>query len=122
MRGVGNDIVDVSRMARSLARTPELARFVFSEEERAFCEARRYPERHYAARFAAKEGFLKALGRGVLDGVPLREVEVVQPQRGPPTLRLGPAAARALASAGGEDTQLSLSTGGRVSVALVIVH
>jgi holo-[acyl-carrier protein] synthase len=119
--GLGSDIVDVSRMARSLARSPGFARFVFTDGERADCEARPFPERHYAARFAAKEGFLKALGRGVLDGVPLGEIEVVERRPGVPTLRLGPGAARALAAAGGRVARLSLSTGGRVCAALVVL-
>ncbi len=108
-------------MAASLARTPGFARFVFSDGERAFCESRPFPERHFAARFAAKEGFLKAVGRGILDGVPLHEIEVVQPDRGEPTLRLGPAATRALASVGARGARVSLSRGARVSVALVVL-
>ena len=121
MKGLGVDIVEVSRMAASLARTPGFARLVFSEGERAFCEARPFPERHFAARFAAKEGFLKAVGRGILDGVPLREIEVVQPERGQPTLLLGPAAARALAAVGAREARVGLSRGARVATALVVL-
>jgi len=121
MKGVGVDIVEVSRIAASLARTPDFAWLVFSEGERAFCQGRPFPERHFAARFAAKEGFLKAVGRGILDGIPLREIEVVQPERGQPALRLGPAAAGALASAGAREARVSLSRGARLATALVVL-
>jgi len=121
MTGLGADIVEISRMEVSLGRTPDFSRFVFTDVERAFCEAQAVPERHYAACFAAKEGFLKAVGRGVLDGVPLQEIEVVQGDRRCPTLRLGPAAVAALTSVGGKETRLSLSSTAAISVALVIV-
>jgi phosphopantetheine--protein transferase-like protein len=68
VRGVGTDIVAVSRLARSLRRRDGFAETVFCSDERRFCDSQRYPEYHYAARFAAKEAFLKALGLGVFSG------------------------------------------------------
>ncbi len=121
MRAVGTDIVGVERIARSLRRQPAFAREVFSPGERQYCDAQARPEQHYAARFAAKEAFLKAVGRGVLDGVPLVEIEVVRQPQGAPVLRLGPSAANALAGVGGRDVLVSLSHDGGMALAFVVV-
>ena len=121
MKGVGTDIVDVCRLATSLRRRASLADMVFAPDERRFCDSQRRPECHYAARFAAKEAFLKALGLGILSGVALREIEVVRDLDAAPRLRLGPTASAALARSGGEATVLSFSHGHRVAMALVVV-
>jgi holo-[acyl-carrier protein] synthase len=119
---VGTDIVAIERLARSLRRQPAFAETVFSREERSYCDAQARPDQHYAARFAAKEAFLKAVGRGVLDGVVLREVEVVRDADGGPSFRLGPTAAAALADAGGRDALVSLSHDGGMALAFVVVR
>jgi holo-[acyl-carrier protein] synthase len=121
VKGVGTDIVDVCRLATSLRRRPAFADVVFGVEERRFCDSQRRPEFHYAARFAAKEAFLKALGLGILGGVALGDIEVVRDPDGAPRLRLGPTASAALARSGGETTVLSLSHDHRVAIAMVVV-
>lgn len=120
MKGVGADIVEIARIGRSLRRGPEFAQTVFSAEERRFCEAQPSPDQHYAARFAAKEAFLKAVGRGVLD-LPLSEIEVVREPGGPPTLRLGPVAAAALSATGARSPMVSLSHDGGMALAFVVL-
>jgi holo-[acyl-carrier protein] synthase len=122
MRSVGADIVEVARLARSLRRQSSFAEAVFSAEERRYCDARARPEQHYAARFAAKEAFLKAVGRGVLDGIVLSEIEVVREGDRAPALRLGPTAAAALAEAGGRDALVTLSHDGGMALAFVVVR
>lgn len=95
--GIGTDLLDVGRMARELAR--EGAGFrddVFTAAEVAYCEEMAHPARHFAARFAAKEAFWKALGVPS-GGAPLRDVEVVRAEEGPPRLVLS---GRARAEAG----------------------
>lgn len=120
MKGLGADIVELSRFERSLAR-PDFAATVFTEGERSYCAARARPSLHLAARFAAKEAFLKAVGVGILDGLDLAEIEVVRAESGKPSLRLGPAARRALADAGGDSTLLSLSHDGGNAFAVVVI-
>ncbi len=96
MAGVGVDLLEIARLERALARHPRLAVRVFSEGELAYAGARRRPGRHLAARFAAKEAVVKALGlRGALG---LGEVEVEAGE--PPTVRLSGRAARAAERAG----------------------
>lgn len=82
VRGIGVDLVYLPRMRATIERWRErfLTR-VFTEAEIAYCQSRRDPVQHFAARFAAKEAGLKALGTGLRLGVRWRELEV-QRQRG----------------------------------------
>jgi holo-[acyl-carrier protein] synthase len=73
--GVGIDLVDVSRIERALERRPRLAGRLFTAREIEYAGARRRPARHLAARFAAKEAVVKALGLG--PDTCLREIEVI---------------------------------------------
>lgn len=83
MPGVGIDLLEIDRLERALERYPRLAERVFTPAEREYAAARARPGRHLAARFAAKEAVVKALGLG---GFGLREIEVVAGE--PPTVRL----------------------------------
>ena len=60
--GIGVDMLEISRMERVLERRPNFARRVFTDEERAYCDRCARPAEHYAARFAAREAVVKALG------------------------------------------------------------
>ena len=86
-------------MRASLVRTPTLRDRLFTEEEQAYCERRPDPTERYAARFAAKEAVLKAMGVGV-GACRWRDIEVVRSDSGAPSVRLH-GAARALADAHG---------------------
>ncbi len=86
--GLGNDVLDVARMRAELARDAGLADDLFTPAEIAYCSSQRYPERHYAARFAAKEALFKALRVRFGAAPPWREVEVVRGPGGEPGLIL----------------------------------
>lgn len=94
--GIGNDIIDINRVANTLARFGD--RFtmrVFTEVERAKSDRRRLRAASYAKRFAAKEACSKALGTGLSAGVFWRDMGVVNRPSGQPTMHLtGGAAAR----------------------------
>jgi holo-[acyl-carrier protein] synthase len=122
VRGIGTDIVGVERIAGSLRRSAAFAEAVFSPEERRYCDAQARPAQHYAARFAAKEAFLKAIGRGIFDGVALPDIEVVGGAGGQPLLRLGPTAAAALGEVGGLRALVSLTHEGGLALAFVVIH
>ncbi len=94
--GLGNDMVDIRRIERSLERWGErFIRRVFTDVEIAKSEARANRAASYAKRFAAKEACAKALGTGFRDGVFLRDLGVVNLPSGKPTMALsGGAAAR----------------------------
>ena len=106
-------------MRRVLARTPGFAARVFTEDEQAYCRARRDPTERFAARFAAKEAVLKAMGVG-LGACAFREIEVVRADSGEPSLALHGAAADLAAARGIARWHVSLSHTSLVAEALVI--
>ncbi len=97
----GIDAIEVARIARSLDQHGErfLAR-VYTAGERAYAEPRARRVEHYAARFAAKEAVLKAIGTGWRDGIAWTDVEVVHDPAGKPEVKLHGEAARVAASLG----------------------
>lgn len=97
--GIGSDLCDIRRIARSIERFGErFTHRLFTDGERARCDARASRAEGYARRFAAKEACSKALGTGMSEGVNWREMEVVNLPGGRPTLRLHGAALAKLAA------------------------
>jgi holo-[acyl-carrier protein] synthase len=107
--GLGVDIVDIARMKRVLERSPRFAERVFTEGERAYCEATAAPHVHYATRFAAKEAVLKALGTGFSHGIAPADVEVVRPKNGRPAAKLHRRAREVARELGVRELPISLS-------------
>ena len=95
--GVGNDLIDIRRIEKTLERYGErfIAR-VFTEIERRKSDGRRQRAASYAKRFAAKEACAKALGTGLRHGVYWRDMGVVNLPSGRPTLSLTGGAAKVL--------------------------
>jgi holo-[acyl-carrier protein] synthase len=106
--GVGIDLCDVERLRESMARTPGMRKRLFSEAEQAYCERRSDPAERYAARFAAKEAVLKAMGVG-LGACALYDIVVVNESSGEPRLRLRDSAAKLAAAKGVVGWHLSLT-------------
>jgi holo-[acyl-carrier protein] synthase len=117
--GVGVDLCEVDRMRRVLARTPGFAARAFTDDEQAYCRARRDPAERFAARFAAKEAVLKAMGVG-LGACAFRDIEVVRAESGAPSLALHGAAAELAAARGIARWHVSLSHTSMVAEALVM--
>lgn len=113
----GIDVVSIERIGRASEKKLFCDR-VFTPSEAAYAASRQRPEKHLAGRFAAKEAFVKALSMGVLSGVILKEIEVVNGQDGRPSLRLGPGAS-ALVS--GRSVHLSISYTKAHAFALVVI-
>ena len=84
----GVDLVALDKFRAVLSRHPGLAQDLFTESERAYCDSQKSPVTHFAARFAAKEAALKALGIGITTGIDhaFREVEVTRTESGKPIL------------------------------------
>jgi len=82
--GIGTDLIEVERVAGKLQNRPGFKELVFSAAEILYCEARTYKYEHYAARFAAKEAFLKALGTGWQKGTAFNEIEICHDAEGKP--------------------------------------
>ena len=118
----GIDLVDIARLERTLSEHPE--RFLercFTEGERAYAESR--PKRrsqHLAARFAAKEAVMKAIGTGLANGVSWKEIEVRLLPSGAPALSVTGKAGEVAAGLGITGWLISLSHTDFQAVASVI--
>jgi len=89
--GIGIDTIEVDRIANSIATYgDQFVLRIFSEEEIRYSAKRPHAAEHFAARFAAKEAFAKALGTGVRRGFTWKEVSVGKEFSGRPFIRLGP--------------------------------
>jgi holo-[acyl-carrier protein] synthase len=87
--GIGIDMIEVDRVAEKIAMSSGFREKIFSSAEIVLCEARgKNKAQHYAARFAAKEAFLKATGFGLMLGYELSEIEVTMDESGKPGLLL----------------------------------
>ncbi|MGA7989891.1 MAG: holo-ACP synthase [Thermoanaerobaculia bacterium] len=120
--GIGTDLLDVARMARELEKDGAGFRdTVFTPSEIAYCEAKRYPARHFAARFAAKEALFKALG-GSASGDFWHEVEIARADDATPRLLLHGRMKEAAHRLGVTDVLLSLSHSDSLATASVVLQ
>ena len=85
--GIGIDMIEVSRVLEKIEKNNGFKERIFSPGEIEFCESNRKAE-NYAARFAAKEAFLKATGLGLMLGYDLSKIEVVNDSNGKPGINL----------------------------------
>lgn len=121
--GLGVDVCEVSRIRAALSRHG--ARFekrVFTPQERAYCRRRKRSAESYAARFAAKEAAMKALGTGWARGVRWRDLEVTREPGRAPTLLLHGAAARRAKKMGVSRIHLALTHAGDQAMAFLILE
>ena len=106
-----------------MERTPRFAERVFTRAERAYCDSRgAAAPQHYAARFAAKEAALKALGTGWSGGIGWQDVEVVPAESGAPTIVFRALALETFRRSGATRAHLSLSHTSGHAVAQVILE
>ncbi len=119
MLSTGVDIIEIPRVGQVLERYGQ--RFldrVFTPQEIAYCRGR---PPNLAARFAAKEATMKALGTGVR-GVGWKDIEVVRHESGAPSIKLHGRAERRAQRLGVQEIALSLSHSREYAVAFVVVH
>jgi holo-[acyl-carrier protein] synthase len=123
--GIGVDLCEIARMEKALD-GPTGARFrerVFTDGEQAYCEGRRRGRlESYAARFAAKEAAMKALGTGWGRGVSWHDLEVASVDQEAPRLRVHGRAATLAQDAGVARWHLSLSHTATTAIAWVIAE
>lgn len=117
---VGVDVVDIDRLGRALERTPALRQRVFGDHDTSGV-TRGSETASLAARFAAKEATLKALG-GHVAGFSWHDIQVTRPERSAPSLVVTGGAARVSQELGIERWHLSLSHDGGVAIAFVVAE
>jgi holo-[acyl-carrier protein] synthase len=121
--GIGTDLARIGRFQRFLsAGRQALLERLFTDGERAYALAKKHPAPHLAARFAAKEAFLKALGLGLREGISWQDMEVVSDHLGAPSLHLSGRAAEIFQQRGLRSSHLSYSHDGDYAVATVVLE
>lgn len=119
--GIGIDIESVTRVGALLERyETRFVERVFTAAEAAYCLRRARPAQHLAARFAAKEAAMKALGTGHSHGVVWRSVELLR-ETGPPRLQFHGAAARRFDALGATRSLVTVSHSGDFALAQVML-
>ncbi len=121
--GTGIDIVNTQRIERTMARWGDLfLSRVFTEREIERCQQRSRPPECFAIRFAAKEAFLKAIGRGLRNGIQWTDIEVENDSLGKPLLSFHRKAKEVLEAQRIKKTLLTLSHERPFAVAHVILE
>jgi holo-[acyl-carrier protein] synthase len=119
--GLGLDIAEIDRIEAAIGRhgAPFIER-LFTPGEVAYCESHKNRFERYAARFAAKEAAMKALGTGWRRGVRWRDIEVTRETGGKPVLRLAGVARELADRLGVKNISLSITHSGNLALAQVI--
>ncbi|MAF65213.1 MAG: holo-[acyl-carrier-protein] synthase [Planctomycetes bacterium] len=120
---VGTDLVQIERLGEALERRGErFLRRVFTDGERAYCEARNRPQTHYAGRFAVKEAVMKVLGTGWSGGVRWVDIEVERPENQAPAVVLHGETARIAEEKGIRRVWISITHDGGLAMAVAIAE
>jgi len=120
---IGIDIVEVYRIRETIARTPRFVERVYTDGERSYCESKGVAApQSYAARFAAKEAFLKALKTGWRGKITGPDIEVLSDADGFQTLNITGEAALILKERGATNVHLSISHTTDHAVAQVLLE
>jgi holo-[acyl-carrier protein] synthase len=121
--GIGTDIVSIERFQRFIdENNSALLQRIFTDRERTLCSSRKNSASCYAARFAAKEAFLKALGIGLRDGISWQDMEISLDELGKPELILTGRAQEIFSSQVLNSAFLSLSHDGGNAIAMVVLE
>jgi|SRR5580658_3792365 holo-[acyl-carrier protein] synthase len=119
--GSGLDIAEIDRITAAITRHgAAILERLYTPTEVAYCESHKSKFERYAARFAAKEAAMKALGTGWTHGVRWRDIEVANAPGGKPTLRLQGVAREFAEKLGVKNISLTITHSGNLALAHVI--
>jgi holo-[acyl-carrier protein] synthase len=121
--GIGTDLAEVPRIRKSISQYGD--RFlnrIYTEAERAYAASKANSAERFAARFAAKEAGMKAIGTGWRRGVTWKDFEVINEPSGRPTLRLSGIAQQIARSLGVQRISISLTHTSEMAFAVVILE
>lgn len=119
--GIGLDIIEVERVQQKIEKEQGFRELVFGAEEIAYCEAKTHKYQHYAARFAAKEAFFKALGTGWATGTAFNEILILADKAGKPELCLAGRTAQTLGHIDLSKVKISISHLANIAAAVVVI-
>jgi holo-[acyl-carrier protein] synthase len=120
--GIGIDIIEIARIRKAIESNPGFAQRIFSPSEIEYCESKADSIVSYAARFAAKEAFMKALGTGWNHEVSWVEIETLTKENGKPELVISGRTKATLVSRHITSCHLSLSHEKGYAVANVVLE
>jgi len=122
VRGIGVDIIDIPRIKKVIGNDGKFVEKVFTEAEIRYCQAKFRKEIHYAARFAAKEAFFKALGTGWRNGMKWTEISIENDDLGKPEITLSGKTLENFEKNGMALINLSISHTKDYAVAFVVIE
>ena len=120
--GIGIDLIEVERIAEKIGKKAGFRELVFSQSEIDYCEPMTNKYEHYAARFAAKEAFFKAIGTGWRDGTAFNEIEIINNEMGKPEISFLGKTAASIAEMKFGKVSVSLSHLKTMASAIVIIE
>ena len=120
--GIGTDLIEVERVAEKMEKRAGFKELVFSPDEIIYCETKTFKYEHYAARFAAKEAFLKAIGTGWQKGTAFNEIEIYHDEEGRPEFHFRGITAKTVADLKLGKIFVSLSHLKTMACAMVIIE
>lgn len=107
--GIGTDIIEVARIRTHIDAGFGFREKVFTSKEIAYCEGKTNKAQNYAARFSAKEAFLKAVGTGLRQGLSFTDIEVLNDELGKPEMVLHGKAQELIQKMGVTNLQISMT-------------
>ncbi len=120
--GIGIDIIEIARIEKAMQKGSDRFRNrTFTDREVQYCEKKMRKYQHYAARFAAKEAAMKALGTGWRKGIGFSEIELINEISGKPELFFHGKAREILDASGGREVSVSVSHSNDYAVAMVVL-
>ncbi len=120
--GIGTDIIEVARVRNQILKQKGLKEDLFTEAEIRYCEEKADKAQHYAARFAAKEAFLKAIGTGLRNGLKFNEIEVKKDELNKPFISVSGKTLKIIKSFKIKSIHLSIAHLKDVANAVVIIE
>ncbi len=122
--GIGIDIIEVARIEKQIeAESNSFVKKIFTENEIRYCETKiKNKAQNYAARFAAKEAFFKALGTGWRDGLSWKDIEIENDELGKPNILLSGKSKKNIQENSISKIHVSLSHIKEIAVAVVILE
>ena len=120
--GVGIDNIEVARIKKQIDGKTKFKEKIFTLKEIEYCESKKNYAESFAARFAAKEAFLKAIGTGWSNGLQFRDIEVLNDEKGKPKVYLQGEAKQLILDYEISNIQVSLTHIKEIASAIIILE
>ena len=120
--GIGIDNIEVERIKKQIDGSTKFKEKIFTMNEIDYCESKKNYAESFAARFAAKEAFLKAIGTGWSDGLKFNDIEILNDMKGKPMIHLQGKAKQVILDNEISNIQVSLTHLKEIASAIIIIE